>query len=87
LNKEEYLQHYHRRSMVESTFSMMKRKFGDSVKAKSDLAMKNEVLAKIVCHNICCVISAICERGIDPKFLGLPSIDETGCTKTESLAH
>jgi transposase len=27
--KQEFLQHYHKRSNVESTFSMMKRKFGD----------------------------------------------------------
>jgi transposase len=72
MNREEYMDHYHRRSMIESTFSMVKRKFGDSVRAKSDLAMKNECLAKLICHNICCVISAIYERGIDPKFLGLP---------------
>jgi hypothetical protein len=70
------MQHYHRRSMVESTFSMVKRKFGDSLRAKSELAMKNETLAKFVCHNICCVISAIYERGIDPKFLGLPVDNE-----------
>lgn len=76
MNQKEYMQHYHRRSMIESTFSMIKRKFGDSVRAKSELAIKNEVLAKFVCHNICCVISAICERGIDPKFLGLPVDDE-----------
>jgi len=31
---------------------------------------KNEVLAKFVCHNICCVIAAIYERGIDPVFWG-----------------
>jgi len=87
LNQEKYLNHYHRRSMVESTFSMIKRKFGDSVRAKTDLAMKNEVLAKFICHNICCVISAIYERGIDPKFLGLPEDNEPrdiirfpGCT-------
>ncbi len=29
LNREAYLQHYHKRSNVESTFSMVKRKFGD----------------------------------------------------------
>jgi len=28
--RDEFLQHYHKRSNVESTFSMMKRKFGDS---------------------------------------------------------
>jgi len=72
LHREEFLQHYHRRSMVESTFSMVKRKFGDSVKAKTETAMKNEVLAKFVCHNICCVVSAIYERGLDPTAIGLP---------------
>jgi transposase len=87
LNKEEYLQHYHRRSMVESTFSMIKRKFGDSVRAKSELAMKNEVLAKFVCHNICCVVSAFYERGTDPKFLGLPAAVEETCTKTDLVAQ
>jgi hypothetical protein len=30
--------------------------------------MKNEVLAKILCHNICCLISAIYELGIAPTF-------------------
>ena len=47
LHREEFLQRYHERSNAESTFSAIKRKFGDSVKAKNDLAMRNEVLAKI----------------------------------------
>jgi transposase len=80
MNQEEYMNHYHRRSMVESTFSMVKRKFGDSLRAKSELAMKNETLAKFVRHNICCVISAIYEWGIDPTFLGLDA-----CTKMTML--
>ncbi len=63
---EEFLARYHQRSNVESTFSMVKAKFGDSVRSKTDVAMGNEVLAKIVCHNICCLISAIYELGIDP---------------------
>src|SRR5256885_3762068 len=49
LHRAEFLQHYHPRSMVESTFSMVKRKFGDSVRPKNDQAIKNEVLSKIVC--------------------------------------
>ena len=47
---------------------MVKAKFGDGVRSKTDVAMKNEVLAKIVCHNICCLISAIHEFGLDPVF-------------------
>jgi transposase len=67
--REEYLKHYHRRSNVESVFSMVKRKFGDSVRSKTDVAMKNEALAKILCHNICINISALYELGIEPLFL------------------
>ena len=52
LNKEDYLRRYHRRSNVESVFSAVKRVFGDSVRSKNVTAMKNEVLAKLVCHNI-----------------------------------
>ena len=66
--KDEYLAHYHKRSNIESTISMIKAKFGDSVRSKTDVAMKNEALCKILCHNICCLISAIYELGIDPTF-------------------
>ena len=66
LQREEFLKRYHLRSNVESTFSMIKRKFGDSVRAKTDVAMKNEVLAKFLAHNICCVIQEASELGIDP---------------------
>ncbi|MBC7852229.1 MAG: transposase, partial [Pirellulaceae bacterium] len=65
---EEFMARYHQRSNVESTFSMVKAKFGDSVRSKTDVAMANEVLAKIVCHNICCLISAVYELGIDVSF-------------------
>jgi hypothetical protein len=64
--REEFLKHYHQRSNVESTFSMIKRKFGDSVRSKGDVAMKNEVLCKIVAHNLCCLISAWYELDIEP---------------------
>jgi hypothetical protein len=32
--------------------------------------MKNEVLRKFLCHNICCLISAIYEPGLLPVFYG-----------------
>ncbi len=70
LNKEEYLTHYHKRSNVESTVSMIKRKFGDAVKSKNDLAQKNEVYAKFVCHNLCVLIQEMYVIGIDPTFCG-----------------
>ena len=75
LNREEYGRHYHQRSNVESTFSAIKRKFGEALRSKTDRAMKNETLAKVVSHNICCVISGMYELGIDPRLAGLPAAD------------
>jgi transposase len=66
--REEFLEHYHRRSNIESTMMMIKTKFGDSLRSKTETAGRNEVLAKILCHNICCLISAIYELGIDPEI-------------------
>jgi transposase len=68
LHREEYLNHYHQRSNVESTFSAVKRKMGGSVKSKSDVAQKNEVLAKIVAYNLTCLVAAWHELGIESVF-------------------
>lgn len=65
---ETFLAHYHKRSNIESTAMMVKSKFGDAVRSKTEVAAKNEVLAKILCHNLCCLISAIYELGLEPVF-------------------
>jgi transposase len=66
--RDEFLKHYHQRSNAESTFSMVKAKFRDHVRSKTDVAMKNEVLCKFLCHNICVLIQSQCELGIEPVF-------------------
>ncbi len=68
LRREEFGMHYHQRSNAESTFSMVKAKFRDHVRSKTDVAMKNEVLCKFLCHNICCLIQSQVELGIEPVF-------------------
>ena len=79
--------HYHKRSNVESTFSMIKAKFGDAVRSKTDVAMKNEALCKILCHNICCLIPSACEFGVATKFWGWDEPPEASdVTEDESLA-
>lgn len=77
LHREEFLTHYHRRSMIESTFSAVKRVYGDGLRSKGERAMRAEAMAKFVAHNIGCVIAAIYERGIDPVFLGLDGEPDT----------
>jgi transposase len=65
---DEFLAHYHQRSNAESTFSMVKRKFGASVRAKTPAAQLNEVLLKTLCHNLSVLVHAIHELRIEPKF-------------------
>jgi hypothetical protein len=68
MNQEEYMAHYHARSNVESTISMMKRKYGDSISSRDDAAMTNEVYCKVLCHNLCVLIQEQFELGIAPVF-------------------
>jgi transposase len=68
LHRETFLQHYHRRSLVESTFSMMKAKFGDALRSKTDTALVNELLCKVLCHNICVLIQSMYELGVPICF-------------------
>ena len=77
-NQEEYMAKYHKRSNVESTFSAVKRKFGDSVLSKTDTAMKNEVLCKFLCHNLCCIIQSQCELGIEAEFWNNEKVSDCG---------
>jgi hypothetical protein len=70
LHRDEFLKRYHQWSNVESAFSMVKAKFGDTVRARADVAMRNEALAKLVCHNIACLVSGIYQLGIEPTFWG-----------------
>ena len=68
-NREDFLQHYHLRSNVESTNNMIKSKFTDLVRSKDETAQINEVFLKVLCHNICVLISSMFELGIQPEFL------------------
>jgi transposase len=68
LHRAEFLQHYHKRSNVETTFHMIKSKFGQRLRSKSLTAQINEALCKVLCHNLCCVIQSVHELGIETNF-------------------
>jgi transposase len=63
--REEFEAHYHKRSNVESTFSMLKAKFGGHVRSKTTTAQVNEVLCKVLAHNLCCLIQSMHELGVE----------------------
>lgn len=69
--RDTFLAHYHQRSNVETTFSMIKRKFGDSLRSKSDVGQLNEVLCKVTCYNLAVLlIACIYEIGLEPPRFG-----------------
>lgn len=68
LKTEEFLARYHRRSNVETTMHMIKSKFGGGVRSKLPTAQVNEVLCKVLCHNLACIVHAITEFGIEVDF-------------------
>ena len=62
--RDEFLSRYHARSNAETTFSSMKRVFGDTLRSKSFLTQTNELLMKVIAHNIVCLVHSIFELGI-----------------------
>jgi transposase len=72
--RDEFLAHYHQRSNVETTFPMIKRKFGDYLRSKTDAAMVNETMCKILAHNLVVLIHEMHELGIDPHAFGWDTV-------------
>lgn len=67
--RSEWESKYHKRSKVETAFSTIKRLFGASVRAKNYSAQINEILLKILCHNIVVLIHEMHELGVYPEFV------------------
>lgn len=68
LKQGEFLAAYHKRSNVESVFSAIKRTLGGSVRSKKFTAQVNEVLCKILAHNLIVLVHAMHELGIEGEF-------------------
>jgi hypothetical protein len=47
---------------------MIKGKFGERLRSKSHTGQVNEVLCKVLAHNVCCLIQSIYELGVEPTF-------------------
>jgi hypothetical protein len=67
-NQEWFKAHYHKRSNSESTNLMIKAKFGERIRSKTEVAQFNELLCKVLCHNVCVTIQSMYEFGIKPDF-------------------
>lgn len=67
-NQNLWYKHYHFRSNVETTFAMVKRRFGEILLSKNYVAQRNELMMKFICHNIACLIQEVFERKVIIDF-------------------
>lgn len=68
-NQPEFAKHYHQRSNVESTFSALKRRFGDFCRCKKQESQENEILCRIVCFNASVLSKSLLLYNIKPEFI------------------
>jgi hypothetical protein len=68
LKADEFLRSYHRRSNVESAIGAIKARCNGLVRSRTAAAQCNEVLAKVLLHNLACVVHAIEKYGIGVSF-------------------
>lgn len=78
MHRDEFEAKYHQRSNVESVFSALKRKFGDTLKSKNRTAQVNELLAKALAYNITVLIHEMFEHGVIPDFMTAPPVAKSG---------
>jgi transposase len=64
--REAHMEHYHKRSNIETAYSIIKGMFGSALRSKSDTGQINESLCKILAHNICVLIQAMHALNITP---------------------
>ena len=67
-NREWFERQYHKRSNSETTNMMIKMKFGERIHSRTEVAQVNELLCKVVCHNICVTIQSMYVLGLQPNF-------------------
>jgi transposase len=68
MERDAFLARYHQRSNVESTFSMMRRRFGGALRSKGRVAQSKAALCNILCHNVFCISQSMHELRIAPTF-------------------
>ncbi len=67
-NNELFMKKYHLRSNAESGFQMIKSRFGDLTQMKREVGAKNDILCRVLCHNLCVLCQELLLLGIDINF-------------------
>lgn len=71
-HREKFEAHYRKRGQIEVAFGAIKQKIGESLSSRKFTAQVNELLAKLIVHNLTMLIQAMFTIGILPDFLPPP---------------
>jgi transposase len=67
-SNKEFMFRYHLRSNAESGFWMIKQRFGEFVKSRNFIGQTNEILCKVLSHNLCVLAQELFLSGIEIDF-------------------
>ena len=73
-HQDKFAEHYHQRSQAETAYSMIKCKYGASVRGKKATSQANGVLVKVLAHNLYVLIRAIYEIGLETDFAQMEAV-------------
>jgi len=59
MHRQDFDKLYHRRVQVESVNSAIKRRFGESLRSRTPVSRKNELLCKLIAYNLVVLIQQI----------------------------
>ncbi|MBI5046339.1 transposase [Candidatus Micrarchaeota archaeon] len=80
-----FMQKYHKRSNIETVFSMIKKKLNPNLKSKDELAQKNELLCNLICHNLIILIHEMFESGLEIPWLDSLCQNSNDCIRNIEL--
>jgi transposase len=73
---EAFLRRYCNRPLVEAGISALKRRFSEGIRSREPIARVNEILFKVLCHNVNFLIHAALEHGLNvPVMLRADPLD------------
>lgn len=71
---DKYWGHYHQRSHAEAGNNMIKTRFSHRLRSRVPNAQYAEAMLRCVGHNVACLVQAVEELGIEPKYWASPAM-------------
>lgn len=62
---DEFHERYRHRSNVETAFSAIKENFGERLRSRDERGQANELIIKLICHNLCVLVRSMFELKIN----------------------